>query len=363
VFGYRIPSFNFSNKDYLINTYWNNEYIFSTANDGSETILDLDTLIYVTNISLPVQIGGAYSLNVVNTTGETIFLDTSTIGYDGYDGENILLGNFVTFILFGQVYLFDGAWIYLAEFTNNILNTTLNKLAAAEGLQYIATTPTAAFFLSTFDNSLYTYSGGRNLEKFKRFTTQEIINQGTFSVKDNVLALDTNNTILFIRDSLISRIYKTDTQKIGALRYYDTTSGLILGNNTANWRYSYYPTSSSSVVPLQLQTAYFGMNSNDRSILKSFVITIYNGERIQQNIEVTHTSFDQDAWYTQTETFVIKPTDYSATGYARIRLQPKYQRGLGNSIRLSATNSVVISDLVCIYDIEQNAVIASTKSK
>ena len=363
IIGYRIPSFNFANKGYSVDTYYEDAYLFSTLNSGAKTTLESIEPLYTTIPTLPPQIGGIYTLNVINTVNSTIFLNQNNLGYDGYELGNNLDLDFITFILFGQIYLFDGKWIYQADFNGNILNPNLNKLAAAEGLIYIATTPTYAYFLSSFDNSLYTYNGGRSLDKFKRFNMQETINFGQYSVKDNALALDTTTTIMYIRDGIITKNYKTASQIADTLRYYDTTLGLIVGNNLGRWQYTYFPTNTSTVVPLKIQTVYYGMDNNQRSIFRSLIITVYDKSKQPFSLKLTHNAFDPDNWYNQVTNYTMTSSDFNQFGYCRLRFQPKNQRNLGNSFTLETDSKLLIMEMACIYEDEENAIVSGNKSR
>jgi SPP1 gp7 family putative phage head morphogenesis protein len=160
--GFRIPNTNRIIQNYSIDTFINDTYAFTTYNDASEFVQsDPANPLYLPNSNLPIPIGGIYNNGAVTSKSLTVFLGEN---YDGYEIGNDLPYAYTPFSLFGQQYLFDGLAIYIANIQNNVLQST-DKICEAYGMTYIAVTPAEAFFLSDFDNSLYSFNGGRTLVK------------------------------------------------------------------------------------------------------------------------------------------------------------------------------------------------------
>jgi len=339
VIGYRIPTLTANLDNYFVDTYVDGLYSYSTMNNGAELIIPSKTdVIHVASDLISPSIGVEYGNGVALTSDSTIFLKPL---YDGSVIGNDIQGRFSTFTLFGQLYLFDGSAIYAAN-VNEVTGAYTSKtlLCVGKGLSYISSSPTEITFLSSFDNSIYVFTGGRNLVKGKRFTSLEAIKSGLFNEKENSLILDTANTIIFVRDSIASLNAKKVTQT--DLRYFSTSDGVVMINNSKKWQYTYYPTQTSTVVPLDLKTNYYGLENNNKSILKSFVITIYNEARSKATIDVTNYTITEDTDNSQLERWVVMPGDYNSGGYARLRLLPQYQRTLGSSLRLTTNDKIVL---------------------
>jgi hypothetical protein len=361
IIGNRLPSQLSINPTYLIDTYLDGIYSFSTTGTGQEvTVPDKANTVYVSSIVIPSAIGGEYNLAVLNITGTTIILEPD---YDGYQIGNQITGSYKGFLLFGNQYLFDGKFVYLLTLDQATLAIqTLDKVAAADGMELVAGAPTAVYFLSRFDNSIYTFDGGRAMAKYKRFTETPDIIQGLFSVRDNALVLETETTVIWIRDGVISQNDKAADQ--ATLRLYDTVDGIVIGNNAGQWQYTYAALDgTSTVVPLVYQTSYYGVSDTKRSIIRSMVLAIHSVVKEPLMIEWTHDSFDQDQEYTQTEFQQVNADDYNENGYARVRFQPKYQRGLANAISISCQNKVLLLSLTILFDEETEAVIRKGMSK
>jgi hypothetical protein len=133
--------------------------------------------------------------------------------------------------------------------------------------------------------------------------------------------------------------------------------------DAAQWRYTYLPIAGSTVVPLRLRTAFFGLNANYVSILRSFVVVIYNADRHAVTVDLLIDSYDQDSSYHQTVHQVINPSDYNDFGYARIRIQPQYQNSLGIAIQYDSDEFALIQEINILYDGKPQATIKEGLSK
>jgi hypothetical protein len=358
VFGYRIPITNASQPDYKVDTYVSDLYSFSTISDGSEFVSPDPTFpIYAPYTRLPVAIGASYTSGTAIVGKTTSFLNQN---YDGYEIGNDVTGTFVPFNLFGQTYLFDGFNIYTANLQNNILvskELTCNAL----GMVFIATTPTVTYFLSTFDNSLYGFQGGRNLVKSVSFATLSKVTGGAYSTMDNSLLLDSTDSLIWMRDGIISRQDKKTTQT--SLKFYPTNRGLLIANNLKSWQYTFYSQVGSLPVPLLVQTAYYGIKANEKSILKEWIITLFSETKAAVSLFLTEKSKDQDAQYENTISQRINNVDWDKNGYAWIRLIPIYPRTLGASLEIRTNDQVYVLEVSAEYEDANKAVISAAKTR
>jgi hypothetical protein len=360
VFGYRLPTQGSVNDTYFVDTYIDDEYSFSTPNDGTEIARpELVDSVYLPKDTVPIALLATYFNNTAVIGDTTIILQPN---YDGYVFGNDIAGSYVGFRLYGQNYLFDGNFIYLASIdqASNVL-IGVEQLSPADGVSLIAVTPNMVYFLSPFDNSLYTFAGGRDLNKAQRFTATTAIRQGVWSVRDNTLVLETQDSFVWIRDNLVTQNTKKASQ--ATVRMYETTNGAYIMTDAAQWRYTYLPLSGSTVVALRLRTAFFGLNANYVSILRSFVIVIYNADRHAVTVDLLIDSYDQDQSYHQTAHQVITPADYNDFGYARIRIQPQYQNSLGIAIQYDSDEFALIQEINILYDGKPQATIKEGLSK
>ena len=227
------------------------------------------------------------------------------------------------------------------------------------------------YFLSAFDNSIYTFDGGRSLNKFIRMNDVPVISKGVFNVRDNTLLLETTTSFIWVRDGVITENVKKVTQT--SLNLYDTQLGIVIANNTVSWQYSFSVTGSTSIVGLTWQSAYHGLLNNILSLATTWVITLYSATRQTAAVVLTCYSFDQGKTYTNTAPLTIKPADWDSQGFYRCRIQPKNQLALASSVKISTPPvtenqcttyaKIVIIDVSVEYSGDAFAVTAASRSK
>jgi hypothetical protein len=343
-------------------------------------------VLYVSDTRVPLAIGYTFSFHVMRTEIETIFIGVGAVGsadidydYLNYEIGNDIAGQFQSFYLYGQTYLFDGYNIWLSTFSGSLFTGKGGvPVAPAVGMQLIAVSPQVAYFLSTFDNSIYTFDGGRALTKFKRMNDLrnssngvETITDGIYNVRDNTLLMQTALTFVWVRDGVITQNDKKATQT--GIGLFDTTAGIVIANTTKAWKYTYKilgttttsgGTATSAIVPLTWQSAYHSLKSNELSITHNWVITLYSPEaRIPAKITLRCHSFDQDGYALQREDVQINPADWDALSFVRVRIQPKNRKALASSVQVDFPQHLVITDISVEYGDEAQAPIAAARSR
>jgi len=361
----QIPGINlayaYNLQNYGVDTYINNAYSFTTISGPSELIQPLiyngggllvNSPLYTGSPSTtpnPVAIAQTYPSNNVITSGSyTYFLFP---GFEGYLFGNQTTGNYQGFTINAQTYLFDGNAIYLADLnpTTNVLNA-LVFVCFATGLQLLTISPTTAYFLSSFDNGLFTFMGGRSVDKANRLVGLPTISQGVFNTKDNSLLLDATNNFIFLRDGIWSMTPKKANQ-LTTLKLYNTTNGIVIGNNSNNWQYTYNSTSTSTVVPLTFQSAYFGQDNNEKSILPNWIMTIYVASIPTSiiPINITLRGFDGSNFTVENKVINIAPKQFNTANYVRFRISSKNMKALASSIQVSCNSKILIQELIAEF--------------
>lgn len=348
-------------KDYAVNVYIDDVYKSSTNSFGTKFV-DADPAepLYLPITTVPVPLGSSYDNNVAVTPSSTLFLNDE---FDGYEIGNDAQQRYTPFSLFGQPYLFDGKSIYLAVFDGSVL-ANIEFVCSALGLTYLDSSPTEAYFYSPFDISLYSFTGGRALQKIKKFTTQASIVDAKFSVHDNTLVIWlSDGSLLFVRDGIVTKLTAAQAGATYA-RWFSTVNGAV-GIDSADTTASrfIFLGSTGTLLPITMQTAYMGQQLNDRSILTGIYIVLYSATREAVTLKTEVFSRDQDDLYTSDQIFNVKPQDYDTQGYARVRIIPKHQRALGTSVKLDISQNVVILDIIYDWQQEYNAVIAADKTR
>jgi len=391
--GYTQPSVHTSFGYYPIYKYWNtgtsfgNIILDSSARPITSTSLTTALFssvniypFYVQNSTIPIPLGLNWSGRSIGTNSsattysfqETFITGgyvggatTVTSDYDGYIIGNAIPANGITFTLFSTNYFFDGRSIFQISFNGAYVQFPLQKAVTADGLQFIAQSQDKAFFLSAFDNSIYIFDGGRSLYKMRKFTLNGAITQGVFNVRDNTLMLDATTQWIWMRDGIISFDTKNANQIGSALSFYDTTKGIYIGNNFQLYQYGYsqsqifVPTSltgSKAVVPLDFQTAYYGMGANKISLELSYYVTVFNASKAKTALNVTIYGFNQDEQKgfvnqnPQKSVVNINPADYDDAGYFRFSVTPRYSKVLASSIGIECATKIAVVEVMLRYD-------------
>lgn len=327
-------------------------------------------LTYIPDSRIPVGMGYTFKDKTAQTEIETIFTGVGVTGnadidydYLCYEIGNDISGLFQSFSLFGQIYIFDGKNIYLASFSGSLFSGRGNSpICPATGMTLIAVAPTEVYFLSSFDNSLYVFNGGRSLIKQKRLNDVDTISNGVYNVRDNTLLLNGTNHWIWLRDGIVSYNSKLATQTNVSL--YDTQQGITIANNTTKWIYSYASLTNSTVVPLTWQSAYHSLRGNELSEAVNWVVSLYSPDgRIAAPVTLTCHSFDQDGYNKQVASLTVNPGDWDALGFVRTRIQPKSRKVLATSVQVDTTSHLVITDASIEYGDIGQARIAPARSK
>jgi hypothetical protein len=296
---------------------------------------------------------------------------------DTYIIGNEIYGSFQPFTFYGQDYLFDGnyIWAVLYDSTGTIYQNRF-RVQPANGLQFIAVSPIKVYFLSSLDNSLYTFDEGRNLTKEARLNEIDTITNGVYNVHDNSLLLNgaatpgnpnTCGSLIWIRDSVLTINPKTSAQT--NLQLFDTTSGIIISNNTSSWQYTFNPLPTSTVVPLTIHTTFMGMEDNEKIKMKNFVATFYNKNAKLKNSKPITVSLqsiireETQVYTSQPQIYTINPGDYNSLGYIMLRLQPQYQTTLGISFVIATQSKINLTNLTVEYVVDGQGMYAGSKSK
>ncbi|MFA5377261.1 MAG: hypothetical protein WC455_16040 [Dehalococcoidia bacterium] len=371
--GTLIPSFNKSISSTLFSVDYYVEDIYYKSNSS----LDPTTLFvinsktdtfYIPDTSLPVPIGSTYPLNyTAQFNGETVFLEKYKADPTGisHESESYLIGNnlygtFTSFSLYGQIYIHDGQFIWACTFDGQVFSSK-DIVAPASGMTYVASTPTQIFFLSSFDNSLYTFDGGRTLGKSHRLSDELTITDGTYSTLENTLLLQTASTFLWIRDGVISKTAKKATQT--STKLYSASTGIVISNNTNKWQYGFLSTGTSTVFPFSYQSPYFGVGQEMKSATTTWHAVLYSATKAAVDVTLNCYGITDEGYTTQTEYIHINAGDWASNGFYRCRIQPQGQKAVASSFGFACATKVALVRLSIEYAADEAVIPAASRSR
>lgn len=361
------------------------EYYRSIRDGFAQTIKgNLLGTLYIDDTIIPPPIGVSYRDQTIQLIATTAIREEN---YDGYQLLNEVVGMYDSFRLYGNLYLFDDDWIYLAQLTVNVIQGK-EKITNALGLVLIAESPTVIYFYSAFDNSIYTFDGGQSVNKAIRLNRRTAILGGSYNTYENTLVLALTDSLIFIRDGIMSEVdllfsypYELFSTSSGvwivkdnyAVKYlYNPVSGsgvivVTLDLDGGTWGTSYADTydgstwgvpyadtidsavwgnSASSVVELVWQSKYNGYMDRVRQIVDRYMFRVYKEDKVETEITVDYYSYNETTQHHETATITIGDTlhPYDDDGYCMFEFLPSNKNAIASSIKLTIPLKILLLD-------------------
>jgi hypothetical protein len=318
------PLFDYFTNKQFDSILWNGitgAYVCNIGSTGIESGAAFSYLIpqygsYIYNQNVPP---GNDAIYWANGYGITMPFSSAvqTPDYAGYMLGNLLptskYKNFFT--LKGNYYVYDGSQIYLLPYSNgvgSVLNQVPQPLVNPYGLQYLTASCDYAFFLDTFDNSIWLYSGARAITKGPVFCQKAAIQAGWYNDYDNALYLQTANSIITVRDDQYvmenplpysSGTWNTFNTNLGV--YYVQGNQIILR--------TYENVTNSSLIPLNYQTGFLGLQSSSLIMVDRIKFRLNCGSGLTSTLNLTWNWITQDSSGMDIST--INTSGQSPSGY------------------------------------------------
>jgi hypothetical protein len=345
---------------------------------------NLQGTIYVDDTIIPPPIGVDYAEQTIKLIGSTAIRE---LNYDGYRLLNEAIGQYDSFRLYGQLYLFDGDWIHSAQLAGNVLQQ-IDHVANALGLVLVAEAPTAVYFISSFDNSLYTFDGGQAVNKILRINRRTQIIFGTYNTRENTLALFGSDFVLWMRDGILSEsplpfvypytafstsdgiwivkddyaikyVYNPITGGGGVIIALDLDGGLwgvVYPDNYAGgtWGVTYseiidgsvWGDGTGNIAPLVWQSKFNGFSDRMKQGIDRFMFRVYKPDGLACDILVGYTAYHENGIISESKTITAGDVahPYDALGYAMIEFIPSNKNAIAASIKLSIDTKIILLD-------------------
>lgn len=331
-----------------IDIYENSLYLYTTRPGGLATAplftvseIDKADTVYIQDLRLPTPTGAVVTESGFSVQGKTYLRE---LAYAAYTLGNDIPKTGRLFFLYGDIYLFDGDTISRIARTSGGAIQSIDKIAPADGLTFLAVTPTEAWFLSAWDNSLWTFTGGRNVEKKIRLNAKDAITAGAYCGASNELVLyESAGKSLYIRDGIITETTLGVTAT-GTTTLQPDINGVWVvpqggAGNIAQLRYN---ATGATKIDLDFQTAYHGLEFWKKATFKEYVFTIYDPAKTAGTLTGTWYSFDELGPRTaEARTFTLS---YDTNGLARISFIPAQGQAIAGSMRLQASTPMTVLD-------------------
>lgn len=340
--------------------------------------------LYVDDQVIPPPIGAMLSEQSIELISTTALRNA---GYDGYNLGNEAVGIYQSFRLFGNLYFFDGDWIHLVVLNGTTIQR-VDHIANANGLVFLAESPNAIFFSSSFDNSVYNFDGGQSVNKLHRYNRADPIWGACYNTRENTLALFSDGSVYWVRDGLISQ---THLPFAAPFDCYSTSDGIWLVKDKYSLRYSYNPVALGSIPvialdldggiwgtaytdiydggtwgtpysdtidgeafggqaneiePLTWQSKFLGIDERTAQVIERVLFRFYKEDKAQTDTTITYDYYNEEGQFTESQTFTVGDLNnpWDSDGYAFIEFVPAQKRSIGASFTMTCPEKIVFLD-------------------
>ena len=362
-------------------------YSRSVSSGGSLAIRgDMIGMLYVQDTRIPPPGGAAIDEQTIRLLKSIAIREPA---FDGYAIGNEVAGSYDSFRLFGNLYLFDGEYIHLATLAANTIQR-VDHIADATGLQFLCETPSAAIFLSTYDNALFTFDGGQSVTKFMVLSDKDAIVAAAWNTRENALVLLAGLTAIFIRDGIVTQtslpfvpvtaaifstsdgVWLSSLDGYAVLYLYDPDiAGVPIVDGTldgGSWGTSYADTVDGgswgtyyddaidgaawgsggvSVVALYWSSEASGFSPRMTQKLERVLLRFFSPDlsEVELEIAIGHDTEDGVQWQTGTITLGGSEHPWDALGYAYVELVSG-RRCISASVGIYTPDRVVLLEAV-----------------
>lgn len=338
--------------------------------------------LYVDDQIIPPPAGVLYSEQTILLIATTAIRE---FNYDGYQLFNEAVGQYLSFRLYGQLYLFDGDWIHSTLLANNVLQQ-VDHVANALGLVLLAESPTAAYFISTFDNSLYSFDGGQTVNKILRMSQRDAVILGTYNVRENTLAMFGADFVLWLRDGILS---ESALPFAYPFRVFSTSDGTWITKDDYSIKYVYNPIAGTVVLPIDIdldggiwgtvyadtydggmwgsvyadsyvgevwgggagtidtliwRSKFNGFSDRVRQSIDRYFFRVYKPDKAETTVAIEYQAYREGGLLVENRSITIPTTAYDANGYAVIEYIPANKNAVASSIQLTFPDKIILLD-------------------
>ena len=238
------------------------------------------------------------------------------------------------FSLQGQQYTVDANNIYAVSFANGIVQS-VQTVCYKKNLQFLGTLPSQAIFWSSFNKTLYSFTGDRLISKM--FEASDIgkikyVGQNPSSLslwictdKGAYVLSDTDTyrlnyiceEVVFIEDRALIITSNDEGKQVHQISLWDIGNG-------------------GEMVPVKLKTAYFGLGAEQKSVMDCWYIRLFDENRVEGEVKVKVNTITDITRHSEEKTFKINPSDYDENSIVYLRYQPKYQECTAMQLELES---------------------------
>lgn len=251
------------------------------------------------------------------------------------------------FITQGSFYGITDRYIFDLSVVNSQLQ--INRVVANKlDLVFLGAFPNTALFYSKLDKSIYAFTGDAILTKLKEaYRINEIYSTYCDPSRLTMLIATDIGTLVFYQNQTFLLDYVHTKDEI----YYDDNT-YIIGDTFLSL--SYKP--DYDIAPITLQTEYYGLGSNVKSINDCVYVRLAKNGIGKGYLKITSYCLNEKTVESKTKTIEIIDSMFDkVTDSFFVRYQPQNQSASGFSVKLETTNPIISLSIGHSAEAVQNA--------
>lgn len=251
------------------------------------------------------------------------------------------------FITQGSFYGITDRYIFDLSVVNSQLQ--INRVVANKlDLVFLGAFPNTALFYSKLDKSIYAFTGDAILTKLKEaYRINEIYSTYCDPSRLTMLIATDIGTLVFYQNQTFLLDYVHTKDEI----YYDDNT-YIIGDTFLSL--SYKP--DYDIAPITLQTEYYGLGSNVKSINDCVYVRLAKNGIGKGYLKITSYCLNEKTVESKTKTIEIIDSMFDkVTDSFFVRYQPQNQSASGFSVKLETTNPIISLSIGHNAEAVQNA--------
>ena len=331
-----------------VKVFTNNQQIYRDGNIIDTIFTENNSILFITDI-LSKFINGAGNNDFVvenqakyplkyNNQNKPMFLYNITTGVDS-EGVKWF------FVIQGQYYAVIGEKLYAMIYSNGLISQS-DAIVDIRDLKYVGNTPAIAFFVNPYTKQMYSFTGDANLQQIfdcSKFSFELVNDEIThwYDESTQSIYIKTNKGLLVFGPQntyLLSEF--TDTNDI---EFVDGDIHIV-GAKVNTLRY-YHDIQEYTDLPIEIETSFWGIGSNESTSIDRWNITLYDPEHREQDIEFMVRSITDVSTQSETKKLHINSNDWDKWSHSTLlSYSPKLIKGQG--IRLTVKTHSAIQKIV-----------------
>ena len=329
---------------FSINQVYNNGHHTDTIVNHS-----LQGLVYPGTVTTTASLTPNIFTKYVDGAGNN---DLVIDGFDSYvltyyDNEPYLLYSAATkasnvyseddsfFVLQGQFYGIIGDKLYSLSYSNGAISQ-MDAIIDLGAISFIGNNPMIAFFWDPASRTIRSFTGDANLDSIYNASKYTNIspNRHWYDKTTQSIFVDTDKGLLVFGPR---NTYLLDNfQNVTSVQFSDDGVTHIMTDDNQTHDMKYYSDEGYTVLPLKMETSFYGLGANEYTNIDRWDITVFNPEGIENaKLKATVRSLTDISVTSEEKEFKITKDMYDKfTDAVLIRWVPKLQKGQGLRIKI-----------------------------